>query len=131
MERERKRTLLRSSKAANRAGKAGTNSRGGSAAAGGEQALVSPAAEAAALPSAAADIFMSGRVESEGVMVSNSSAPPVRHHVDVGAVSLITALFPNATAVHTSREDGDQVNSDFVFALFIQEQEQAGLQVNP
>ena len=68
-------------------------------------------------------------------MVSNTSAAPVRHNVDIGGVSLITALFPNAQPVLTggqvSRQDGDQVNSDFVFALFIQEQEQAGLQVNP
>ena len=74
-------------------------------------------------------------------MVLNASAPPaplppVRRHVDVGSVSLLTALFPNAAAVAASTGGGqenaaDQVNSDFVFALFIQEQEQAGLQVNP
>ena len=52
-------------------------------------------------------------------------------------VSLLTALFPNAAAVAASTGGGgqenaaEQVNSDFVFALFIQEQEQAGLQVNP
>ena len=145
VERERKRTILRSSKAAKAAGAGGggTNSRGGSVARGSEQAaLVSPSADAASFSSAAADLFMSGRVESEEVMLSNSSAapsaPPLRHHVDVGAVSLITALFPNAAAAAAAaaadaarREDGDQVNSDFVFALFIQEQEQAGLQVNP
>ena len=147
VERERKRTLLRS-KTANKTAGGGPNSRGGSAAAaaGGEQALVSPTADApsgagATLPSPAADIFMSGRVESEDVMVSNgsaASAPPVRHQVDIGAVSLITALFPNAAAAASvaaasaaAREGGDQVNSDFVFALYIQEQEQAGLQVNP
>ena len=67
MERERKRTLLRNKAAkkgekAAAAGKGGTNSRGGSA----EQALVTPAAatEAVPAPSPAADIFMSGRVES-------------------------------------------------------------------
>ena len=70
-------------------------------------------------------------------MVLNASAPPaplppVRRHVDVGSVSLLTALFPNAAATAGGQESGgDQVNSDFVFALFIQEQEQAGLQVNP
>ena len=76
-------------------------------------------------------------------MVLNASAPPppaagplppVRRHVDVGSVSLLTALFPNAAAVAASsgqENAAEQVNSDFVFALFIQEQEQAGLQVNP
>ena len=103
--------------------------------------MVSPNTDVVAPPSPAADIFMSGRVESEDVMVSNGSAgsaPPVRHQVDIGAVSLITALFPNAAAAASvaaasaaAREGGDQVNSDFVFALYIQEQEQAGLQVNP
>lgn len=36
-------------------------------------------------------------------------------------VSLITALFPNAGATVRTRQD--QVESDFMFALFIQEQE--------
>ena len=110
-------------------------------------ALVSTAEGTTAPSSAAADIFMSGRIESEGPMVLNASAPlppaaplpPVRRHVDVGSVSLLTALFPNAAAVAASTGGGgggqenaaEQVNSDFVFALFIQEQEQAGLQVNP
>ena len=38
------------------------------------------------------------------------------------AVSLLTTLFPNAVAV---RQDQDQMESDFMFALFIQEQEQS------
>ena len=48
-------------------------------------------------------------------------------------VSLLTALFPNAATIGGGGQENaaEQVNSDFVFALFIQEQEQAGLQVNP
>ena len=145
VERERKRTLVRTSKAAAAAaaagGGAGTNSRSASAAGSGGQPLVAPAtaASGAASPSAAADIFMSARMESE--VMSSSSAG---QQIDVGAVSLITALFPNAgatvaTAAAASRssEERDQVDSDFVFAVFIQEQEQAAaagttvLHVNP
>ena len=148
VERERKRSLLRTSKAAAAAaagGAGGTNSRSASAAGAGggaEQPLVATAPDTAS-PSAAADIFMSGRLESE---VMTSAPAPGRQQVDVGSVSLITALFPNAgatmaaaaAAAARSSEERDQVDSDFVFAVFIQEQEQAAgaggttvLHVNP
>ena len=52
-----------------------------------------------------------------------SDGKPLTGQGAVGAVSLITALFPNAgTSV---RSHQDQMESDFMFALFIQEQEQA------
>ena len=88
-------------------------------------------------PSPAAGIYMAeraaavaavggGKRESDDeadVMVATTSEPP-NVQLGAGAVSLLTALFPNAVAMGR-HPDSEQIESDYVFALFIQEQEQA------
>lgn len=54
---------------------------------------------------------------------SNPQSDPKISGAAGGAVSLITALFPSAGTEVKTRQD--QMESDFMFALFIQEQEQA------
>jgi hypothetical protein len=131
VERERRRREHRE-KSAVVVGDAGFNqgsNRGGSS----SRRLISPPLSGQSTPAPssqdlgltpAADIFMTGRIHQDEVMLSNGTPT-----VEFGAVSLLTALFPNAVArgggVGGGDPDAEQVESDFVFALFIQEQEQA------
>ena len=79
-------------------------------------------------PSQAATIFLSQRVEDEEDQkvlspTANEEENDEANNSNVGgSVSLIAALFPNSVA--TVRNNQDQMESDFMFALFIQEQEQ-------
>ena len=74
----------------------------------------------------AASIFLNQRDNTDDgrgdILLQPSTEAPEVGGGKVEAVSLITALFPNA-AVSPRLQEQNQVESDFMFALFIQEQE--------